>query len=613
MLSGINGSHMEQAAPDGNAKQGSGTGHGGQEEGQTGKAIQGVQNVAVSSAPVSTSASKTMPSATNLGSWSYQPVISGPALRPLNGMVRTSSLTKPNVKSGAPTTAPQQIASGAPGGLVPLPAPSLPLTARSLSLQADLLAQVESRPTPETHMLAPTAEAGASETATWSPLATLAEQPIGFAVTPASGVGPGSPGLTTQNMPEIPAVTTADGGNSMTSGPAVSTSTAPTGLLQTTDASVPAPAPAPVPSTGTLPARAPENSRGHASDLHTTNAAPGSAHAPASTPSRNAPAQPPRAVTTPQASATPAITQNSFPALHLAAASSLSRADETGPGRPGFPVAGGGQHHAPGPALSGATTQAGTPAVAFSQNAGTDSSRQDQSVGSPEGTAAADKTSGVTAGTATLSAAANATLHTSLLSLAVTATDGPRNGELVAAPSGSRPTPAQDGGGPGFAGSGSAPLHEAASQISLPGVANARLVQSLSGSAMQVNLRSEDFGRVSVHTTFGRDAIATQISLENSQLGSALGAALNSHAAAIEQKLGQDHGLRASVTVNTHTGGEPSAGNRQGESQPEAQRRFASTPYAKTSTEPVVPARPGTAGSQPAPTPAGNNRLDIRI
>ncbi len=107
--------------------------------------------------------------------------------------------------------------------------------------------------------------------------------------------------------------------------------------------------------------------------------------------------------------------------------------------------------------------------------------------------------------------------------------------------------------------------------VELPSVTNARLLQSFSRSEMQVQVHSADFGRVTVHTAYGRDSISAQITLENAQLGSAVAA----HVPAIEHKLGQDAGLRASVSVNTQAGNSGKEGQQSGGSP--AKGRHATT------------------------------------
>ncbi len=143
----------------------------------------------------------------------------------------------------------------------------------------------------------------------------------------------------------------------------------------------------------------------------------------------------------------------------------------------------------------------------------------------------------------------------------------------------------------------------------LPGITAARLLQSLSHAEMQIKVNSEDFGRVTIHAAYGHESIAAQITLENTQLGSALGSALAAHMPAIEQKLGQDHGLRASVTIDTQA----QAGGEQGrQRQPDAPpaRRFLNAAAANRdgTLGPVV-----TAATAFSSSSSSTARLDIRI
>ena len=122
-----------------------------------------------------------------------------------------------------------------------------------------------------------------------------------------------------------------------------------------------------------------------------------------------------------------------------------------------------------------------------------------------------------------------------------------------------------------------------------------------------MKVTSPDFGRVTVHTAYGRETIATQITLENIQLGSALAA----HVPAMEQKLGQDHGLRASVTIDTQT----QAGAEQGRQHPSD---TPPTPPGRRSPAIASAIRDGTPGpvvmtSTPRSSTSSTTRLDIRI
>ena len=146
--------------------------------------------------------------------------------------------------------------------------------------------------------------------------------------------------------------------------------------------------------------------------------------------------------------------------------------------------------------------------------------------------------------------------------------------------------------------------HEPISE--LPSVTNARLLQSLSRSEMQVQVHSADFGRITVHTAYGRDSISAQITLDNAQLGSAVAA----HVPAIEHKLGQDAGLRASVSVHTQSGN--SRGEQQQPNANSNRRSGTAHTEAGSSALPLASVPPVSSSSVAAGN-AERGRLDIRI
>ncbi len=216
-------------------------------------------------------------------------------------------------------------------------------------------------------------------------------------------------------------------------------------------------------------------------------------------------------------------------------------------------------------------------------------------------------------GTKTSKSAANGagiTLSSSLLSATPHAVSTPSS--IGWEGSGPKPGVAQTQGHGGDSSSPATPSpapYETGAAPELPGITTARLLQSLSRSEMQVKVSSEDFGRVTIHTAYGREAIAAQITLENTQLGSALGSALAAHMPAVEQKLGQDHGLRASVTIDT----QPQAGGEQG------RQRQSDAPPARRFSNAVSAVRDGTvssmatAATKPLLSSSSTARLDIRI
>ncbi len=146
----------------------------------------------------------------------------------------------------------------------------------------------------------------------------------------------------------------------------------------------------------------------------------------------------------------------------------------------------------------------------------------------------------------------------------------------------------------------------------VPGLTHARLVQSLAGSQMQVSLRSEDFGKVTVHAGYGRDALSAQISLENPQLG----AALSSHIPAMEQKLAGEHGLRTSVVISTGPDGQGTQNpSKDASAQPERNASSYKSSVSRTSFPGSMEAA-AIAVEQtisPATTQASAGRLNIRI
>ena len=154
---------------------------------------------------------------------------------------------------------------------------------------------------------------------------------------------------------------------------------------------------------------------------------------------------------------------------------------------------------------------------------------------------------------------------------------------------------------------------------SLADLTQARVLHSLSGSEMHINLNSEEFGRVSVHAAYSRESITTQISVENSAMGNALGSALNAHLSTLEAKLGGEHGLPSSVTLATQGSDNGAASQGRG-SDPQSQARNSagsappgrnSSGFSQSSLSPDGTF--STGQSTPALTEIISSRLDIRI
>jgi hypothetical protein len=80
-------------------------------------------------------------------------------------------------------------------------------------------------------------------------------------------------------------------------------------------------------------------------------------------------------------------------------------------------------------------------------------------------------------------------------------------------------------------------------------VSNARLIEHLKESQINLNVRSADFGNVSIHTAIDREQLSAQISLERNDLGKALA----TEAEALQSKLSQEHGIRTTIQVQQQT------------------------------------------------------------
>ena len=94
------------------------------------------------------------------------------------------------------------------------------------------------------------------------------------------------------------------------------------------------------------------------------------------------------------------------------------------------------------------------------------------------------------------------------------------------------------------------------------GVSTARLIQTLSESEMRVGMRSAEFGDISIRTSVSQQQLTAQISVDHSELGSAISA----HLPSLESKLGSDFGLHASIEVN-QLGASVTGGNGQSSHQ----------------------------------------------
>ena len=99
---------------------------------------------------------------------------------------------------------------------------------------------------------------------------------------------------------------------------------------------------------------------------------------------------------------------------------------------------------------------------------------------------------------------------------------------------------------------------ERAGSTAAAGVSTARLIQTMSESEMRVGMHSAEFGDISIRTSVSQQQLTAQISVDHSELGSAISA----HLPSLQSKLGSEFGLHASIDVN-QLGGSVTGGNGQ--------------------------------------------------
>jgi hypothetical protein len=109
---------------------------------------------------------------------------------------------------------------------------------------------------------------------------------------------------------------------------------------------------------------------------------------------------------------------------------------------------------------------------------------------------------------------------------------------------------------------------EAGESAAASGINTARVIQSMGETEMHVGLRSAEFGDISIRTAVSQQQMLAQISVDRSDLGSAIAA----HIPELQAKFGNEYGLHASVEVTQS--GTSFAGNGN-QSAPHQQKSFA--------------------------------------
>jgi hypothetical protein len=129
-----------------------------------------------------------------------------------------------------------------------------------------------------------------------------------------------------------------------------------------------------------------------------------------------------------------------------------------------------------------------------------------------------------------------------------------------------------------------------------------KIIQTMGETEMRVGMRSADFGNISIRASVSEQQMVARISLDHSDLSQAISA----HASAVQTKLGDDFGMRASIEVNHQ--GAPS-GDAGGSPQRE-QRDFTRSAGSNSN---ALPPEAETSLAHTALVSAGDGpRLDIR-
>jgi hypothetical protein len=149
-----------------------------------------------------------------------------------------------------------------------------------------------------------------------------------------------------------------------------------------------------------------------------------------------------------------------------------------------------------------------------------------------------------------------------------------------------------------------------APQQSVPIINTAKLIQSMGQSGMQVGMRSNDFGNISISTSATRDLVSAQISLDHAELARTLA----THLPEMQARLGGDQAMNVRIDMNGQTTGQ-GAGTSSGMSNgsPEGSRGNPQQKGSTTSSQsPDGSAGWGSSIAAPG-MPSGEVGLDARL
>jgi hypothetical protein len=132
---------------------------------------------------------------------------------------------------------------------------------------------------------------------------------------------------------------------------------------------------------------------------------------------------------------------------------------------------------------------------------------------------------------------------------------------------------------------------------------SAKLIQAIGQTEMRVGMHSSDFGDISIRTSGSQQQMSAQISLDHSELSQTIAA----HISSVETKLGNEHGIQASIQINNQ------GSTHSSDSQQPSQRQQSAFTGSARSVDAADPTEAEAKTGIGMLVAAGNDhRLDIR-
>jgi hypothetical protein len=136
----------------------------------------------------------------------------------------------------------------------------------------------------------------------------------------------------------------------------------------------------------------------------------------------------------------------------------------------------------------------------------------------------------------------------------------------------------------------------------MSGISTARLIETMGETQMRVGMHSSEFGDISIRTAVSQQQMQTQISVDHSELGSAISA----HIPSVQAKLGTEYALQATIEVNQSGASFSNEGERSSQHQQQAAVRPVEGTEAATALQSDITNLTGLAVG------SSEYRLDIR-